>query len=232
MTIPSTQAGMGGFGTKVNIESEKNIYKLSNNVFLYDNITYDINFIKKLSNLLNNGSKFIYSFIKEDDYYPELLKYVDNSLTELNTYLFFEKVKENNELQVNDTNDIINTQNIKENESEGYLNIKFNWNSNNKKTLNHKNIPILNETKKVRMNILNQLNSNESTKFCKSKNNISKEEMEIIKQFQKEKPFKVIMCDKNVGFMFISNENHKKLAFDHLNNNPTYSACKDRKSVV
>jgi hypothetical protein len=221
---------MGGYGTKLNIESEKTIYKLSNNVYIYDNLSYDHNFVKKLAILLNNGSKFIYSFLNEDKYFPELIKYVDNSLTELNNYLFFEKIKDNKE-STNNNNEINTNTNHNckkdenENKSEKHLNLKFNLKTNNSKTANHKNIPIVKETKNMRRNILKQLDMNETTKFHSNKNNISKEEMEIINRFQKEKPFKVIACDKNVGFMLISNENHRKLAYDHLNNNETYREC-------
>jgi hypothetical protein len=116
-------------------------------------------------------------------------------------------------------------QSIDENQIENFPNIKFNLNLNNKKTINRNKIPILKETKNMRMKILSQLDKNESTSFRNSKNNITKEEMEIINRFQKEKPFKVVACDKNVGFMLISNENHRNLAYDHLNNNETYRAC-------
>ncbi len=37
-----------------------------------------------------------------------------------------------------------------------------------------------------------------------------------MRDFIKNKPFKILQCDKNIGFLLISNEDFLKLAYSHL----------------
>jgi hypothetical protein len=144
--------------------------------------------------------------------------------------MFFEKSRENNHDSLNDINlssESNNTQTPNGEKQNNNSNLKFELKINNTKKVNHQNIPILEETKKLRMNVLKQLNDRGFSEYDKSKNNIAKEDMDLINKFQREKPFKVVMCDKNVGFMLISNENHRKLSLDHLDQNETYRKCNE-----
>ncbi|CAF1087105.1 unnamed protein product [Brachionus calyciflorus] len=47
--------------------------------------------------------------------------------------------------------------------------------------------------------------------------NLNKEQFSALNKYVKEKPFKVVECDKNIGIGLISHENYNKLAIDHLN---------------
>ena len=109
--------------------------------------------------------------------------------------MFYEKCKYNhNETIDSEINQTINTEISSQ--------INFNWNFNfKKKTINNSNIPILKEIKDMRMNILKECTIQ---KFDSNNNNISNEELKVLYQFKKDKPFKIIHCDKNVGFLFIS----------------------------
>ena len=64
-------------------------------------------------------------------------------------------------------------------------------------------------------------------KFKSFNNNISKEEFLQIKGFIKEKPFKIVQCDKNVGFAIISNELYDKLCLSHLNDSNNFVQLTD-----
>ena len=61
----------------------------------------------------------------------------------------------------------------------------------------------------------------ENVKF-NSKSNLKPGEFKIIKKILKEKPFKVVGLDKNVGTGIISNELYDELVFENLNNNEIY----------
>ncbi|CAF0724090.1 unnamed protein product [Brachionus calyciflorus] len=52
--------------------------------------------------------------------------------------------------------------------------------------------------------------------------NITNSEFESLKYFIKNKLFKILECDKNVGISLISNSNYDKLALDHLNDGQYY----------
>lgn len=55
------------------------------------------------------------------------------------------------------------------------------------------------------------------------KPNISYEQLKTIAIFQKNKPFKIIDCDKNVGLALISNELYENNVIKYLNEDSTYS---------
>jgi hypothetical protein len=57
--------------------------------------------------------------------------------------------------------------------------------------------------------------------------NITKSEFFFLKKFKKEKPFKVIDCDKNVGLCFIDTNIYNKFVEEHLNNRDTYDIIQD-----
>ena len=52
--------------------------------------------------------------------------------------------------------------------------------------------------------------------------NLTAKQKETLHHYVRYKPFKIIQCDKNVGSMLITHDDHNKLAFDHLLNNNTY----------
>lgn len=68
------------------------------------------------------------------------------------------------------------------------------------------------DTLNFRFELFNFISKN---KFSFSKN-ISKSQCNTINDFLKLKPFKILQCDKNIGFILISNENFKKLTEKHL----------------
>lgn len=52
--------------------------------------------------------------------------------------------------------------------------------------------------------------------------NISIEQLKSLKKFQKEKPFTIVECDKNIGSAIISNELYNELVLKQLNDKTTY----------
>ncbi len=59
-------------------------------------------------------------------------------------------------------------------------------------------------------------------KFSRSLNNISLAEFCHLKKFVKEKPFKIVQCDKNVGFGVISHTLYNNLCLLHLNDTTNF----------
>ena len=56
----------------------------------------------------------------------------------------------------------------------------------------------------------------------KKLNNI---ETDMLKKFLNTKPFKISVCDKNIGSAIISNENYDIIVHNHLNDISTYKIC-------
>ena len=75
--------------------------------------------------------------------------------------------------------------------------------------------PLQQETIDLELEIFKELFK---MKFSKSFNNITLEEFFQSKKFVKEKPFKIVQCDKNVGFGVISHKTYDDLCLIHLNN--------------
>ncbi len=57
------------------------------------------------------------------------------------------------------------------------------------------------------------------------------EEHKALIHFKRNKPFKIIQCDKNVDCMLISEDNFNKLAYEHLNNLATYKPLNEDISI-
>ena len=55
------------------------------------------------------------------------------------------------------------------------------------------------------------------------KPNLNKLQIQCLFKFIKEKPFKILDTDKNVGSAIISNDLYDQLAFNHLNDKSIYS---------
>ena len=59
--------------------------------------------------------------------------------------------------------------------------------------------------------------------ISKFTNNISKNEINLIRNYRKYKPFKIVECDKNIGMCIVSHEIYNELATSHLSSS-TYEA--------
>ena len=79
--------------------------------------------------------------------------------------------------------------------------------------------PLLNESIDFRYEIFNHFSD---LKF-NIKNNLNECEIKYLYKFIREKSFKVMDTDKNVGLAIISNDLYDSLIFSHLNNCNTYS---------
>jgi hypothetical protein len=97
--------------------------------------------------------------------------------------------------------------------------------TNCKNRFNSLQFPIINETLEFQIsiykNLIQELNSYPPNhKLIK---NITTEETNALKRFNKEKPFIICQCDKNVGSAIISHENYINITEDHLNNDNYYT---------
>jgi len=79
--------------------------------------------------------------------------------------------------------------------------------------------PLLNESIDFRYEIFNHFSD---LKF-NIKNNLNDCEIKYLYKFIREKSFKIMDTDKNVGLAIISNDLYDSLIFSHLNNCNTYS---------
>jgi len=66
----------------------------------------------------------------------------------------------------------------------------------------------------------------ESNRFLKE-TNFTSSQVKTLKDFLKNKPFKILACDKNIGNALIDKKYFLKLAFEFIKNDPSYSELKE-----
>ena len=98
---------------------------------------------------------------------------------------------------------------------------KNNKKSTNKMFLENEKIFISKEIDEIRSNVHSQLIS--EYEKIKIKPNISFTQLKYLIKFQKEKNFKIINCDKNVGNAMLSNELYRTSAIEFLEKDNTFS---------
>jgi len=229
---------MGGiYSTKLDIKSEKNIYKVSNNVFSYGKLNFDDKYINNICKLLDKGIKFVPYLIDNDfDFYYNIYKDFDNTFVKLNFNIFTEKIKYNNTIInqiISNNNTLINNEN--QNNTVIQLNSTtdtINNNKTKKRKINYTNIPTQIETNMIRNEIFKEINKH--GRDTNIKNNLNKEEIATLKDFNINKPFKILKCDKNVGTILISNDDEIKLANKILEDNNMYSktSCDETNNII
>ena len=93
------------------------------------------------------------------------------------------------------------------------------------KKIDNEKIFITKEIDNFRSNIYSQLLNNYSK--IKIKPNITFTQLKYFMKFQKEKNFKIINCDKNVGNAILSNELYRNSAIDFLEKDITFSKLEE-----
>jgi len=206
-----TQLG-GIFNQSIDLKCEKTIYKISNSTFSYDKIDYDNTYIKSICELLDLGIKYV-PILTDNyfNYFNNIYNDIDNNLLEFNRQVFI------NNIRLKNNNDQINRNNINKNININQIDDLYK-NLRDKKTIKYDNIPLQHETIRFRFDLIKKVN----LKKPMLNSNITKKQLEILHHFNKNKPFSIIQCDKNVGSLIISNENLDTLATNHLNGNDTY----------
>ena len=171
-------------------------------------------------NLLNKGNKFIPCFFDSHfSYFSFLEHFLRDFLINFNKKTFFF-----NNSNKNKTITDIPTTNTDETSIQNEDLVIFdniltklkkekNKNSSNKYPLQH-------ETIDLEFFIFNEFNK---LKFNKASTNVNIDEFMCLRKFIKTKPFKVCLCDKNVGFSVISNYLYDELSFKHLNNDDNFT---------
>ena len=172
------------------------------------------------------GNKFIPNyFFSKKDYFNYLLSIVDNSLLKLNSNLYINKNKnQNTNSRIYNSSD--KTMNEFKIDNKYFETIYTSFRKNNKKSTNkmfleNEKIFISKEIDEIRSNVHSQLIS--EYEKIKIKPNISFTQLKYLIKFQKEKNFKIINCDKNVGNAMLSNELYRTSAIEFLEKDNTFS---------
>ena len=95
-------------------------------------------------------------------------------------------------------------------------------NLKHKRFINYSKFPLLKESIDLRSELIKRIQLPETNKI---KPNLSAIEINVLKKFKDNQPFKILQCDKNVGLIIISNNEHSMIALEHLNSNDTYRKC-------
>jgi len=195
------------------IEAQIPIYKITKCIFQIGDLNnVNENFLKDFISIIDLGMKFIPSiFNSYNAYILFILNKFDKNFFSLNRNIFFYKKNMNREINRRKQT------NIQENKLDEYLE---HLNKINKKSINTNtnNIPLQKEALYLRNNLIEKLSSNE----FKIYRNLSFEQINCIKEFRKNKPFKVVNCDKNVGWAIIDNNLYNKIGLEYLEKNKNY----------
>jgi hypothetical protein len=104
--------------TIFNITRQKPVYKLSNRVFMYDDLVYDNKDLLIICSTLDKGIKFVPNFIdNEYNYFKYILTEIDSSLERFNGSIFFNNLD-------NDKNDPLEDLPLETNLTENQLQLK------------------------------------------------------------------------------------------------------------
>jgi hypothetical protein len=176
--------------------------KIGDSLFQIGEVNIDIVFKQNIISLLLLGNKFIPNyFYSSHDYINYILKEIDINLSNFNKNLFFQNNKSIRSLESNKENVKPDSNFIDNN----YMNIILKKIKSNKtKKIDENKLFISNETSSLRFNIHSKLFK--EYKNIEIKPNIDVTQLNYLLKFQKEKPFKIINCDKNVGNALISND--------------------------
>jgi hypothetical protein len=194
-------------------ESNFEVNKVGERVFLIGTIDYDSSFIEKICKILDFGFKFIPCFhFNNFHIFKSLLISIDNEMVNFNKSIHLKLISEEKRRRLN-LNPVLDNFVEQEKECDSF-NCIF------KKLKNKKNfdrIPTYDQSLIFQMNLVKNL------KDLKINNNINLnlDQLNTLKQFLKVKPFKVVELDKNVGAGIISTQLFEYLAFKHLEN-PDY----------
>jgi len=202
---------------QLDIRSEHQITKINDRVFQVGNLDNDFfhNFYK-IFDVINKGSKFIPCFFNNKFNFYAFCNYIIKEfLNNFNKRVFFYKTQRAEleseeftlesleEYETPEDSPIIETI-IKK--------LNLNKRSNIKSPLQHETLELEFEIFKGIYNL----------EFNKTLNNITFHEFLQIKKFIIEKPFKIVHCDKNVGFGVISHQIYNSFCLKHLNNVSTF----------
>jgi hypothetical protein len=208
----------------MNISNDVPIFKISNSVFQIGNIDYDIKFLDTIIALLTLGNKFVPNYFQNNvQFFHFLLLDIDLKIIDFNKRMFF-KSRSNTVSKNNNTTNYSSLTNYKfddlffENLFK-YLNRKNHIYKTSKDLsselyINRDSMNLRLEIHKKLQKIFNKIDI---------KPNITYEQLKIISIFQKNKPFKIIDCDKNVGLALISNDIYEANVRKYLAQDSTYT---------
>ena len=196
--------------------------------FQIGEINCDTSLKSSIINILDKGFKFIPNFnLNPIHVFYNIINTLEEEMFSLNKQFFFKKqnLNKSNKVFTIDKNDLINL-NSSSNESsffdenfthsslENFLDFKRKLNRKN----NCNNISISKDCIFFQLELFKQLN-NIRFNFI---SNLDIRELALLKKFVKEKPFKIVELDKNVGSGIISNELNEEITLNSLRDVNTY----------
>ena len=201
----------------MNISDQFQVYKISHSIFQIGELDIDSDYKNNIISLLELGNKFVPNyFFNSIDFFNYLLSELDNNLLDLNKKLFF---LEKNNSQYN-SNIYYNQNNLNEVKIDNKLINSMFIKMKKQKITNSNNFFISKEINEIRSlihsNLFDQYDNIEI------KPNISFKQFQSLIIFKKEKKFKIINCDKNVGNAFISNDLYISSSYNFLNSDNTF----------
>ena len=197
---------------KLQITADFEIFKIRDRVFqigfLEPNLTSTY---ADLFDIINLGFKFIPTFFNTKITFFSFFNYFfDDFLHNLNKILFFSKLSS-----------IRTEQNLSKREVDFFDNL---FKSFKKYKSKDNKYPLQYETLEFEFEFYKEFSK---LKFKNFKNNISLSEFSKIKDYFKNKPFKILNCDKNIGTAIISQNLYLDLSNKHLEDKDNFTKLTD-----
>jgi hypothetical protein len=220
---------------KLNIDTnnEFNVYKVGERTFQIGEINCEPTLKSSIIYILDKGFKFIPNYnLNPLHLFNTIIYNLEENMFNLNKQFFIKNYILNKSKNNNISNEVIDFTkedllNFESCNETSFLDDNFSHESLDnfielKKKLNKKNnldkINLSKDCILFQLELFKQLNN---IKF-NFESNLTKNELSLLKKFVKEKPFKIVELDKNVGSGIISNDLNNELTLRSLNDKDTY----------
>lgn len=185
-------------------------------VFSIGDLDYDFNFISLLVKIIDNGAKFIPCYhLNNYNIFKNLLFSIDLEILRFNKQIHLKFLNEKNKFLYSEND---NFENISLSISEETCDSLECILEQIKCRKNNFKPPLYEQSLLFHLELTKNL---EKLKFD-NKRNLSIGELKALRFFKKNKPFKVVELDKNIGSALISNDLFSKIGSENLNNDNIY----------
>lgn len=196
--------------------SEFSVKRVGERVFLFGDIDISLDFLDNFCKILDNGFKFIPLFYSDNFHlFKRLINSIDSEMINFNKQYHLKKLYSELNSRIEDFDETSDNDSSDSNINIDPLELIFNK-LKNKRSFG--SCPLYEESILLQLELLKEL---KNVKF-NNKNNLSLIQIKILKDFCKNRPFRVVELDKNVGTGILSHDLYNKLVYNHLNNQEIY----------
>jgi hypothetical protein len=198
------------------------VCKIGERVFKIGSIDYDVDYVRNIIDIIDSGFKFVPNWhLNSYDMFNTILCNLDKFFNSLNKKFVINKLK-NNKISPTSNNNTINTiieptLPIRNSLDIDYIVKKLQFNNKNGSS-DINNFKMNNEIMNFRYGLFKHLRNQKFQIIS----NLTFNQIKLLKDFKRTKPFEIVELDKNIGACIMTTENYVKFAEDILSDDKTY----------